>query len=85
MVVYPEIESWGEFYPSEIFIRMVDTDTTDNLLTVLKKANIGTTINVGKSAMQTETYKKIGDIVSLGDMDSNLILLRRVVVQKPGT
>lgn len=85
MVVYPEIESWDEFYPSEIFIRMVDTDTHDNLLTVLKKVNIGTTINVGKTANTTETYKKIGDIVSLDDMNSNLLLLRRVVIEKPGT
>lgn len=84
MVVYPEIESWNEFYPSEIFIRRESNDSNEDLISVLNKANIGAEISLGNSSYSTDTYKKIGDIVSLSDMDSNLLLLRRVADQKPG-
>lgn len=84
MRVYPEVESWNKFYPSEIFIRMESNDSNEHLISVLNKANIGATINVALTDGKTETYKKIGDIVSLEDMDLNLILLRRISTAKPG-
>lgn len=85
MVVYPEIESWDEFYPSEIFIRKDTNDSMEDVLSVINKANIGTTINLGMSATATQIYKKIGNIVSLDDMDSNLILLLNIKIANPGT
>lgn len=81
MIVYPEIESWNEFYPSEIFIRH---EPNDDIFSVIKMANIGTTIYSGTSTTATQIYKKIGNIVSLDDMDSNLILLRYISISKPG-
>lgn len=81
MIVYPEIESWNEFYPSEIFIRH---EPNDDMFSVIKMANIGTTIYSGTSTTATQIYKKIGNIVSLDDMDSNLILLRYISISKPG-
>ena len=82
MLVYPEIESWDEFYPSEIFIRH---EKTENLLSVIKMANIGTTIYSGTSVTATQIYKKIGKIEAAPDLDSNLILIGYVTVgNKPG-
>lgn len=37
MVVYPEIESWNKFYPSEIFIRH---RPNDDIFSVIKMANL---------------------------------------------
>lgn len=37
MLVYPEIESWNKFYPSEIFIRR---DSNDSNLILLRRVNI---------------------------------------------
>lgn len=73
MVVYPEIESWNEFYPSEIFMRMGETETSEDVFPVFKIAKIGTTIYLGRSSNETTVYKKIGDIEALPDMDSSLI------------
>ena len=77
MLVYPEIESWDEFYPSEIFIR---NEPTDDVFSVIKRANIGTTIYSGTSTAATQIYKKIGKIEAMPDMDSNLILIGYVMV-----
>ena len=84
MIVYPEMESWNKFYPSEIFIRKDTNESMEDVLSVINKANIGTTINLGMSATATQIYKKIGNIVSLDDMDSNLILLRNIKIANPG-
>lgn len=78
MVVYPEIESWNEFYPSEIFIRMAEADTNEDMVRVFKLAKIGTTINLSRSPNITATYKKIGVVETMGDFDQNLILLANV-------
>lgn len=80
MVVYPEIESWDEFYPTEIFIKMDEADTNEDLLPVIKMANIGTTINLSRSPNMTTTYKKIGVVETMGDFNKNLILLRDVSI-----
>ena len=74
MLVYPEIESWNKFYPSEIFIRH---EPTENIFSAIKMANIGTTINLHSPASGTSVYKKIGDIVSVGDLDLALFPLSR--------
>ena len=75
MRVYPEIESWNEFYPSEIFVLMGETETNEDVFPVFKIANIGTTIYLGRSANETMVYKKIGDIEALPDMKSSLIFV----------
>lgn len=78
MLVYPEIESWDEFYPSEIFILMGETDTNEDLLRVIKMTNIGTTINLSKSPTITTTYKKIGVVETMDDLNKRLILLANI-------
>lgn len=77
MLVYPEIESWDEFYPSEIFIR---NEPTEDVFSVIKKANIGATIYSGNSSNSTQIYKKIGKIEAIPDLDSSLILIGYVTV-----
>ena len=85
MRVYPEIESWDEFYPSEIFIRTESGDSNEDLVSVLNKANIGATIYSGNSMTATQIYKKIGKIEAILDMESNLVLIGYVTVgNKPG-
>ena len=82
MLVYPEIESWNEFYPSEIFIR---NEPTEDIFSVIKRANIGTTIYGGDSTTATRIYKKIGKIEAAPDMESSLVLIGYVTVgNKPG-
>ena len=83
MLVYPEIESWNKFYPSEIFIR---NEPTEDVFSVIKMANIGTTIYSGTSTTATQIYKKIGKIEVISDMDSSLILIGHVTAgNKPNT
>ena len=82
MLIYPEVESWDEFYPSEIFIRH---EPTEDLFNVIKMANIGTTIYSGNSVTDTQIYKKIGKIEATSDMETSLILIGYVTVgKKPG-
>ena len=82
MLVYPEIESWDEFYPREIFIR---NEPTDDMFSVIKRVNIGTTIYSANSVTETQIYKKIGKIEAAPDMESSLILIGHVTVDnKPG-
>lgn len=80
MIIYPNPDSWDEFYPSEIFIAMTKSDTDSAYLPILKKANIGATIVVGESGSTTMTYKKVGDIEAAADLDTSLIFLGRVTL-----
>ena len=75
---YPELESWNEFYPNEIFIAITNSDTEGAYLPVLKKAKIGTTIVLGENCSITTTYKKVGDIEDGADINSSLIILGEV-------
>ena len=77
MRVYPEIESWNDFYPSEIFIMVDENESIGDAFLPLKMANIGTTINLHSPANGTNVYKKIGDIVSVDDLDLELFPLSR--------
>lgn len=75
MVVYPEIESWNEYYPREIFIRLGGGEVLEDALSALKIANIGTTIYLGISSNETRIFKKIGVVEAVPDMSSSLILV----------
>ena len=75
--VYPEIESWNEFYPNEIFIRIGENETIGDAFLPLKMANVGATINIHNPNNGTVAYKKIGDIVSVNDLDLELFPLSR--------
>ena len=75
MIVYPKIESWDEFYPSEIFIRMGDNEIINDAFPMFKIANIGTTFYLGVSSNETIVYKKIEDIEDLPDMKSSIIIV----------
>lgn len=79
MQVYPNPDSWDEFYPSEIFIAVADTDPQNEPVNVFKKANIGATIfegqPVGDRGMETKIYKKVGEIEALADFQTSLVLL----------
>ena len=77
MLVYPEIESWNEFYPNEIFIMLGENETMTETFLPLKMANIGTTINLHSPNSGTSAYKKIGDIVSVEDINLELFPLSR--------
>lgn len=83
MIVYPEIESWNEFYPGEIFILLADNEGVSDAFAVLKKANIGTTIYLGQSSDETTIVKKIRDIEVLDDINSSLLLLWNVNLMPP--
>lgn len=83
MVVYPDIESWNKFYPSEIFILLGDNETTEDALPALKIANIGTTIYLGVSATETYISKKIKDIEDLLDINSSMINIGHVNSARP--
>lgn len=72
MKVYPEIESWNEYYPNEIFIMLGENELMTEAFLPLKMANIGTTINLYAPNRGTSVYKKIGDIASVGDVDAEL-------------
>lgn len=78
MCVYPEIESWNEFYPSEIFIKLGDSETIPDALPALKIANIGTQIYIGTPTDETIIYKKIGVIEALPDVNLSLIIVGKV-------
>ena len=84
MTVYPEIESWDEFYPSEIFIIQNDTESDEELFPLFKKANIGSTFYVGVSAngspAGTTIYKKIGDIESPSDVYLNFLIVGNIAL-----
>ena len=76
MTVYPEIESWDEFYPSEIFVFLGENETPMDAESVLKKANIGATIYLASNPLSTIILKKVGESNGIFlDKASNLILL----------
>ena len=74
MIVYPNPDSWDEFYPSEIFIAMGDEELEASM-PFLKKANIGTTIALGEAINRTTIFKKVGEIGDLGDINKSLVLV----------
>ena len=74
MLVYPEIESWGEFYPSEIFVSYDETDNTDE---IFEMAPVGSTIYMGINTTTTSTttiYKKVAEVKDGGGMECLIIL-----------
>ena len=76
MTVYPEIESWDEFYPSEIFVLLGENESALDAKSVIKMANIGATIYLGTSPMNTLIFKKIGESNGIAlDIKSNLVLI----------
>lgn len=75
MIVYPNPDSWDEFYPSEIFIAPSEGEDISAAINEFVKANIGATILIGNNATKSQTYKKVGEIESLADMVSNVVLL----------
>ena len=76
MTVYPEIESWDEFYPSEIFILLGENESLLDAESVIKMANIGSTIYLGTTPVTTLIFKKIGESNGIiADIKSNLVII----------
>lgn len=84
MHVYPNPDSWDEFYPSDIFIALDAGETLNAVINVFVKANIGATIVMGKNGTESLAYKKVGDIEALADLSSSLILLSATKDPNPG-
>lgn len=80
MRVYPELASWDEFYPSEIFIALGATDDDNTFFPILKEANIGATVIIGETNPRTKstTYKKVGVIEAIADIPTSMVLLGQV-------
>lgn len=81
MQVYPNPDSWDEFYPSEIFIAVTRDDSSDAPLPVFIQANIGTTIALGQpgsSGQITRVYKKVGELETMADFESAFVILSKV-------
>lgn len=79
MHVYPNPDSWDEFYPSEIFIALAKGESQSDLVSMLAKAQIGANIVVGTGASSSITYKKVGEIAVLADVGTSLIFLGQAV------
>ena len=75
MTVYPNPDSWDEFYPSDIFIAMVEGEDISTAINEIVKANIGANILLCENATKSQTYKKVGEIESVVDIPLNLVLL----------
>lgn len=75
MHVYPNPDSWDEFYPNDIFIALGVGEAINTVIGALVKANIGATIVISKEATQSQAYKKVGEIESLADISKSLVLL----------
>lgn len=75
MIVYPNPDSWDEFYQSDIFIALGTGEDISTAINEFVKANIGANILIGENATKSQTYKKVGEIESVADMLSNLVLL----------
>lgn len=82
MIVYPNPDSWDEFYPSEIFIAASDAEQ-EAALYVIQKANVGATIALGEGTAKTLIFKKVGDFENIQDFNSSLVLVG-VVTQGVG-
>lgn len=78
MTIYPEIESWDEFYPIEIFVSYTASDNIDELL---KNAPVGSTIYLGENAESTAIFKKVAKAKGSEDLTNSFVLLG-VVSQK---
>ena len=72
MLVYPEIESWDEFYPSEIFVSYTAADLIDELF---KIAPVGSTIYMGENAETTSIFKKIAKAKGAEDIANSFVLI----------
>lgn len=83
MRTYPEIESWDEFYPSEVYLIQEITDEDADMLETIKKVNIGATIHIALSEDETLIYKKVGATKDLDTMYENLVLLGHVKMATP--
>lgn len=82
MIVYPNPDSWDEFYPSEIFIALDTDEDISTAINAFVKVNIGANILIGENATISQTYKKVGEIESVADMSSNLVLLSTAVTPR---
>jgi hypothetical protein len=78
LIVYPNPDSWNEFYPSEIFVALEQRETQSSAVSVFVKAKIGATIVVGTAATSSTTYKKVREIADLDDIETGLVVLSRV-------
>lgn len=74
MIVYPNPDSWDEFYPSEIFIALDTDEDINTAINAIVKLNIGANILIGEYGTKSQTYKKVGEIESVADLSSNLVL-----------
>lgn len=77
MIVYPNPDSWNEFYPSEIFVALEEGETQSSAVSVFVKAKIGATIVVSTAATSSTTYKKVREIADLNDIETGLVVLSR--------
>ena len=75
MIVYPNPDSWNEFYPSEIFVALDEGETQSSAVSVFVKAKIGATIVIGRAATASTTYKKVREIAGLDDVETGLVVL----------
>ena len=75
MHVYPDPESWNEFYPNEIFILSDGTEGDYDVVNVIKKARIGSTIYTGALNGDTTTYKKVGDFEDVSEVFQSLLMV----------
>ena len=78
MVVYPNQDSWNEFYPNEIFVQMGENTTTEDFFSLCKKAKVGSTIYVGNvegAVHSTSVFKKVGDFEAVFDGPLNMVLV----------
>ena len=76
MYIYPEMESWDEFYPSEIFISYKETD---DITIPLKRANIGAKLYLGVGMQQTDILKKVAEVNDEGDPFAGFISLGTII------
>ena len=72
MRIYPEIESWNEFCPSEIFVSYTASDNTDE---IFKNAPVGSTIYMGENADSTVILKKVAKAKGAEDLTNSFVLL----------
>ena len=76
MTVYPEIESWDEFYPSEIFFQAGNDENGADY--ILKRAPIGAKIYMGTGIDSTTVLKKIGEYKVIDDMPTSFVLVGNI-------
>lgn len=84
LIVYPNPDSWDEFYPSDIFIALGAGEDISAAINALVNANIGANILIGENAFKSRTYKKVGEIETVADINTSLVLLGRVTMSTEG-